>query len=266
MRRFALLVGTLCTALWSGSAAAEDCPDGDWFCDTTPIADEPSAVPADTSDPPPEAQPAGQAPSGVQPRRSVRIDVERVRPAVPRKHRRLREWGVNLHATLGLLGDDAAAADADMNGIGAALRLRLVPHVALEGSLELVWGVDYNGFDRFEHAALFNALFFVNPRSAVQLYGVAGFGLSGAYVDSSDENGLRRRRDERYRYLGAQLGVGVEARVTRHFALGGDLIGFLRERADRHADDDPEFVDPVTLRATNSSGGGIVRLGATYYW
>jgi hypothetical protein len=66
--------------------------------------------------------------------------------------------------------------------------------------------------------------------------------------------------------VGAQLGFGVEARITRQFVLGGDLLGFLRERQDRDADEQPEFVDPVTHRTTNTSGGGVIRLGATFYW
>jgi len=44
------------------------------------------------------------------------------------------------------------------------------------------------------------------------------------------------------------------------------LIGFLRWRTDRHAADNPEFVDPVTHQTTNTSGGGLLRLGATFYW
>jgi hypothetical protein len=130
----------------------------------------------------------------------------------------------------------------------------------------LVWGTDYNGFERFEDALLISGLFFANPRSAVQVYGLAGFGVAGAYLDSSAADGTPVLRDEQYSYVGAQLGLGLEARITRHFVLGGDLIGFLRERNDRHADENPEFVDPVTHRSTNSSGGGLVRFGATFYW
>ncbi len=155
--------------------------------------------------------------------------------------------------------DSAMSADAGMNGFGAALRFRPIPHIAIEGSFDLLWGTDYNGFDRFEDALLVSCLFFANPRSAVQLYGLAGFGLSGAWVESDV-------RDATYAYVGAQLGFGVEARITRHFVLGGDLLGFVRERSDRNARSRPEFIDPVTQRATNTSGGGLVRLGATFYW
>jgi hypothetical protein len=269
MRRIAVLaVGALLAATVQSTArAAGDCPDGDWFCDTAPAPEPatPAEPPGDAEEPLPAA-PAAPEPATAPRERQIRIDVERVRPAVPRRQRRFREWGVNLHGTLGLIADDNAASDAGMNGFGAALRFRPIPHIAIEGSLELVWGTDYNGFERFEDALLLSGLFFANPRSAVQVYGVAGFGVAGAYLDSSTGDGTRVLRDERYSYVGAHLGFGLEARITRHFVLGGDLIGFLRERNDRHADDNPEFVDPVTHRSTNDSGGGLVRFGATFYW
>jgi hypothetical protein len=198
----------------------------------------------------------------------VTIDAPPVEPAVPRRRRGFREWGVNLHAALGLMGNDAAMSpDAGMNGLGGALRFRPIPHISIEGALELMWGTDYNGFQRFEHAELLNGLFYANPRSAVQFYGLAGVGLGAAYLDSGlGADGKPLLNDERYRYFGAQLGIGVEGRVTRHFALGADLIGFLRWRTDRNADRNPEFIDPFSDRTTNTSSGGLLRLGATFYW
>lgn len=266
MRRLAFVVAALLALLPGRSArAAGECPDGAWFCEPAP---EPPAPPAagepdeQASPAPAEPEPAGSEEPGGE----VRIDVPRVEPA-PRK-RRYREWGVNVHGASGLLGNDRAMSDdAGMYGFGAALRFRPIPHIAVEGSLELLWGTDYNGFDRFEDAVLVSALFFANPRSAVQLYGVAGVGLAVAWLDRDSGPGdAPRPRDDVYTYAGAQLGFGVEARITRRFALGGDLIGFLRHRTDRFARQNPEFVERSTHRATNASGGGLVRLGATLYW
>lgn len=271
MRRFAVVAaaslwGTVSAPTW----AAPECPEGDWFCDTAPIPEhspraEGAPAESEAAAPDEPAPLTPPAPTGAE--RNIRIDVERVQPP-KRRHRRYREWGVNLHGNIGLLGgDDAMSPDANMNGLGAALRFRPIPHIAIEGAVEVLWGVDYNGFDRIEDAVLVSGLFFANPRSAVQLYGVAGFGGGHAYLDSGTAaDGLPVLRDERYSYLGMHLGFGVEARVTRHFALGGDLIGFLRGRTDRYADENPEFVDPATHRTTNTSGGGLVRLGATFYW
>jgi hypothetical protein len=260
MRLFAVFALGACLGviLPSRAWAAGDCPDGDWFCEP---ASEPPPATEPSGEPPAEAAPDEPLPPPERPERQIRIDVEHVKPAVPRRHRRFREWGVNMHATLGLMADDRAATDAGMNGFGAALRFRPIPHIAIEGSLELVWGTDYNGFDRFEDAVLVSGLFFLNPRSAVQLYGLAGFGFGAAYLDSQ-----RTLRDETYAYVGLQGGIGLEARITRNFAAGVDLIGFVRERNDRNAEENPEFVDPVTHRTSNTSGGGLVRLGATFYW
>lgn len=173
---------------------------------------------------------------------------------------------MNLHGTLGLMGNDRAmSSEAGINGLGGALRFRPIPHIAIEGALELLWGTDYNGFDRFEGALLANCMFFANPRSAVQLYGLAGLGVARAWVEDSLHDATRVA-DTTYAYVGGQLGFGVEARITRHFVIGGDLLGFLRERTDRGARGAPEFVDPDSHRVTNTSGGGLVRLGATFYW
>lgn len=284
MRRPAVFAAALSVlGAWAPSAsAADDCPDGNWFCEPAPAQEpaqaEPGASPAPSEPaererrvrrrhgPPPafEAPP----PPGPDEERQIRIDVERVQPLRPRHRRGFREWGVNLHANIGLLGsDDYMSPDADMNGLGGALRFRPIPRVAIEGSFDLLWGTDYNGFQRFEQALMLNGLFFANPRSALQLYGILGFGGSHAILDSgTTADGQPVLRDERYSYLGGQVGIGVEARVTRHFALGADLLGFLRWRRDRNAADNPEFVDPVSHRTTNTSGGGLLRLGATFYW
>src|SRR5688572_12874593 len=164
-----LLLGTL-----SGRAVAGECPDGDWFCDPAPPPTEPPPEPAAPPgpEPPPPPEPPATLVPDPEPAPPIRLDVPNVQPA-KRRRVRFREWGVNVHAALGLMGNDAAMSpDAGMNGFGVALRFRPIPHIAVEGSLELLWGTDYNGFDRFENAGLVNALFFANPRSAIQLYGV----------------------------------------------------------------------------------------------
>jgi hypothetical protein len=269
MRRLAVsaVAASLLSAFAAPARAAGDCPDGDWFCEPAPAA-PPTSEPPAAPPPPPPTEAGSNQPAPPPPEDRVVIDVPRVPPAHPRRRRGFREWGINLHATLGLMGnDDAMSRDADMNGLGAALRFRPIPHIAIEGSLELVWGTDYNGFQRFEHAELINGLFYANPHSAVQLYGVAGLGFGGAYLDSGrGADGRPVLRDERYRYFGGQLGIGVEGRVTKSFALGADLIGFLRTRTDRNAENNPEFTDPFSGRTTNTSSGGLLRLGATFYW
>src|SRR6188768_970477 len=158
MRRLAVFAAALSSlGAWAPAArAAGDCPDGDWFCEPPPAADpaqgQPEASPAPAK---PERGPrggrggrGGQEPSAFEPPPppgmddgQVRIDVERVQPARPRHRRGFREWGVNLHANVGLMGnDELMSPDADMNGLGGALRFRPIPYIAIEGSVELLWG------------------------------------------------------------------------------------------------------------------------------
>jgi hypothetical protein len=198
----------------------------------------------------------------------MQFEYEPLPPPRPRHRRARREWGINLHALVGLMGNDSnMSPDSDMNGLGGALRFRPVRWFAVEGAGELVWGTDYNGYQRFERALLVNGLFFANPRSAVQFYGIAGLGFGSALLDSGTRpDGSPVLQDEHYSYAGGQLGFGLEGRVTRHFALGADLLGFLRWRQDRNSNKQPEFVDPTTGRTTNTSGGGLLRLGATFYF
>jgi hypothetical protein len=63
-----------------------------------------------------------------------------------------------------------------------------------------------------------------------------------------------------------QTGFGVEARVSKKVAIGGDVLGFVRGRTDAQENTRPEFVDPETHRASNASGGGLIRAGVTFYW
>ena len=262
------LVVALVVGLPGPVAAADDCPPGDWFCEPgAPGGPEPApeGAPLDGAPPAPGPVPPPEADAGED--EQVRIDVENVQPA--KKRRRSREWGINLHAALGVMGESSAKSlDAGMNGMGGALRYRMLPFLAFEGSVDVVWGTDYRGFGRVETAFLANVLLFANPRSAVQFYGLAGLGLATASVDGSYLSGTLLQDDveERYGYFGGQLGVGLEGRITRHFALGGDLVGFIRTRIDGDASDEPEYVDPETRRTTNSSGGALIRLGATVYW
>src|SRR6187402_532677 len=145
MRRHALFAAALSLGALLGTVtiparAADDCPDGDWFCEPAPAAE-----PAPTAPGPPPAgagteregrrrerptSPQGSPfeapppPSRYDDRR-MNIDVENVQPARPRHRRRFREWGVNLHVNVGIMGnDDDMSPDASMNGFGGALRFR----------------------------------------------------------------------------------------------------------------------------------------------
>ncbi len=218
---------------------------------TTP---QPQPTPHRLPPPPPRATPA-----------PIRV----VPPPPPPRRVHRSEWGFNLRldgAMMGqkrsaMRGDRGADPDASMGGIGFGLRARPVRHFALELDLDFIGGRDYQGYRRKEVPFSVNALVFVNPRSKVQFYFVGGLGWSSAEVETQPGGPA-----ENWSYFGLQGGMGLEWRVSRAVGLGFDVLGFIRGRTDDAARAQPEFVDPATGRATNTSGGGLARLGATFYW
>jgi opacity protein-like surface antigen len=168
-------------------------------------------------------------------------------------------WG--LHAELGAMG----LRDTAMAGGGLALRLRPTPWFGVDLGLGSYGGIDAQNRDRVEVPFTANALFFVNPQSQLQLYVLGGLGVSYAEVGNAFGSGepgdLFGTRN--FTHFGGQLGVGVEWRLGRHFALNTDLRGFVRTRTDD--DGAPEFIDPDTGDSTNTSGGVYWTAGATLY-
>jgi opacity protein-like surface antigen len=187
---------------------------------------------------------------------------------VRRRHRRFHEWGFNLHLEDAILGNaPERASHSGMGGLGFAFRYRPLPPLAFEAGVDLLTGTDYQGYSRGEAALLLNTIVFFNPHDVVQIYALGGLGFSVANVTIAPRsNEMFPSRDEHYSYFGAQAGLGVEVRVSRSIALGGDIVGFVRGRTDDHAGNVPEFEDPNTHRVTNTSGGGLIRVGATFYW
>jgi hypothetical protein len=259
----------------SGTAHAQDnskdCPPGSWFCgDTKP---PPAGGDKDLQPLPdqkePKAQDQKQAPPPpvvvYQPPPTVVVQPREAPPAyyyVPRNPPPRREWGLNLHLG-GLMMGKGYQGNAGMGMAGLGLRFRPIPQAALETDLDFAGGRDYNGFRRNETALTFNGLIFVNPRSKTQVYFLAGFGWSGARA-VDDRDGYDRT-EYHYGYFGVQSGIGLEFRLSKAVALNFDLRGFIRGRVDDNRRYNPEFVDG-NGRSTNTSGGGLLQGGLTFYW
>lgn len=275
---FALLLASVALAP-KALAAPGECPDG-WFCEDGAAPGAPQ--PGDRERPGP--RPPGPAPDGTSPLapppypppgepEEPTVFVDRPenapRPAVRRHRRPFHEWGFNLHLEDAIIGNRAGhSSNAGMGGLGFSFRYRPLPPLAFEAGIDLLTGTDFQGYSRGEAALLLNTLVFFNPHDIIQIYALGGFGFSAANVTIAPRTGEAsfQRHDEHYSYFGAQLGPGVEVRVSRSIALGGDIIGFIRGRTDRRANSAPEFEDPNTHRVTNTSGGGLIRVGATFYW
>jgi hypothetical protein len=268
----------------ASALAASDCPDG-WFCEDGAApqpapggpAERPPAPPPDARPPrptgegynPPSYPPPGYAATG-EPNEPIIFDAPEPEPVQPRRHRRaFHEWGFNLHLEDALLGGKPQkASNAEMAGLGFGFRYRPLPPVAFEAGLDLLTGTDFQGYSRSEVGLLLNTLVFFNPHDVAQFYLLGGLGLSSADVTIAPRSGEAdfKRHNEHYSYFGGQLGLGLEVRVSRRIAVSGDLLGFVRGRTDSLSDTVPEFTDPNTHRATNTSGGGLLRIGATFYW
>jgi hypothetical protein len=256
-----------------------DCPPGGWFCEEAePTEGEPTEVE-------PQQDPEGAGTEKTSPpvvvykpeegsgsRRIIIVDAPEDPPPA-RRRRYQREWGFNLRLESALMGDDANKhPDAGMGGLGFSFRYRPIPHFAFDVGVDFLGGTDWAGNERRETALLMNAMIFFNPKDKLQFYTLGGLGFSGANVlkktetTDADGNPVVEETDEEYSYFGGQLGIGLEWRVARKTALNFDLVGFIRGRTDEQARHEPEFTDPETGRRTNTSGGGLARLGITFYW
>lgn len=244
----------------------KDCPPGSWFCGETKPPTDKAAEPL-PSEKPADAKPASPPPPVVvyQPPPAVVVQPREAPPAyyyVPRNPPPKREWGLNLHLG-GLMMGRGKDNDAGMGLVGLGLRYRPVPVFAVEADLDFAGGRDYNGYRRNETAFSFNGLLFVNPKNKAQVYFLAGFGWSGARA-VDDRNGFDSV-EYKYGYFGAQAGVGLEFRLSKVVALNLDLRGFMRGRIDDNRREYPEFTDG-NGRSTNTSGGGLMQGGLTFYW
>jgi len=185
----------------------------------------------------------------------------RPRPPVAKRN----EWGLNLHVEGAALGQSQYAThDSGMGGVGFGLRYKPIPAFGLEADVDFLGGRDYNGFKRDETDVTLNALVFLNPKSRAQVYLVAGLGWGGAHVTDDSLGYVSHSND--YQYFGGQGGIGLEFRVAKHFALNVDALGFIRERIDSDASQNPEFTDPSSGQTTNTSAGALFRGGMTFYF
>ncbi|HSY24940.1 MAG TPA: outer membrane beta-barrel protein [Polyangiaceae bacterium] len=177
-----------------------------------------------------------------------------------------REWGLNLHLDGATVGHGTGSQGAGMAGAGGAVRFKPNRRFGIEADLDFLGGTDYQGNHRTETGFTLNGLVYLNPLSRAQVYLLGGFGWSGAHVTCDSGAGCATPGlDAQYSYFGGQLGIGLEIRLSRMFALNGDVRGFLRTRTDAGANSQPEFVN-ANGQTTNASGGALFTAGATLYF
>ena len=162
-----------------------------------------------------------------------------------------RDRKVGLHFDVG----GTFGPQVTMGGFSGALRFRPKEHVGIDLGSGYFAGNDYQGFYRTEIPITANVLFFVNPQHKWQVYFLLGPGVSFGRVDTFNE--VRHMT-----HVGGQAGVGLELRLAPLFALNVDVRGIARHRID--SDPRPEFIDGA--RSTNTSAGGVLTFGGTFYF
>jgi len=259
----ALLLVT-CTA---AAASHADCPPGDWFCEPVPPPSSQPDSPEMTPQPGPEQPRPELLPPG--PSRAP-MELEYFPP--PPGHHQLQPkvWAIRTQFLLPFV-DRHAASNYGMAGLGVGGRARPDAAVALDLGLKTFGGVDYLGHRRNELALDFTTTVFFNPHDVVQAFVLAGLGWSRADVSykthvTTATGSTRVQMNQTYNYFGLLAGLGVEWRIEPRWSLDFALIGMLRGRTDSNADNNPEFIDPRTQLATNSSGAGMLSLGLNYYF
>jgi hypothetical protein len=294
-----LAAAFLLTAAPAGAQdAPTNCPPGSWFCAETPekpapapaakpakpapkpapsaAADEQGLEPLPPADETPPPPPVRYRPPPPPP--PVVIYQQPPRPPPPpsyyyyyhprpaRPIGQQSEWGLNLRAE-GAIQGNGSQSTRPMEGVGIGLRYRPAPAFALEAGFDFLDGRDYYNNFRNETEFSVNALVFVNPRSRVQLYLLAGLFGSWANVTQDGNSPGNPNADQvSYTYFGGQAGVGLEFRIAKHFAMNIDTRAFLRSRTDSAAANSPEYVDASTGQTTNTSDGCLVTGGMTFYF
>lgn len=237
--------------------------------------------PASPSAPPPRAQVVIVAPGAAPPpppparkvvvvRQTTAAPVEAPVP-VEKPKRWHRRWGLNLRMEGASFGgpDKGSAEDAGMGGVGLSLRYRPVPAFAIDAGIDVLGGTDFNGYTRTEVPFSLSGMLYVNPRSRLQFYLLAGGHVSHAEVETDTYEPLRDTDSSastvQYSYVGGHGGLGLEFRLSRLIAFNVDALAFVRKRTDDGLTT-PEFTDPISGKTTNMSGGGLFRGGLTFWW
>jgi hypothetical protein len=187
----------------------------------------------------------------------------------PRRKKRARRWretfGLNVRVEGAAFIPQSVYSDAGgLGGLGASFRWRPSPYFAFDVGTDVVGGTDYNGNSRLEIAGSLSGLVYFNPQHRIQVYGIGGVHAAHAGVDREIYFDAGFNGSETYDYVGFQAGLGLEFRLARHFGLFADALAVVRREVND--DNQPEFYNPETGETTDTSGAGLLRAGATFWW
>lgn len=156
-----------------------------------------------------------------------------------------------------VLSDPSALENAYLTGVGFSFRVRPMRWIGIEPGVDFFSG--YDRYDAVRRETLFSTdlLFYVNPRDAVQVFGLAGASLALAkhseYFAQSNST-----------HLGVQIGAGLEFRVTHLLSFNVNAVGFSRRLTGAQRRD-PEQYQAGEL-VESSSAGFMARGSAALYF
>ncbi len=132
-----------------------------------------------------------------------------------------------------------------------------MPWLGVEPGLDALRGYDAFDQPRSETTLSSDLLFYLNPRDAVQLFGL--FGASVAFVRHSDA-WAHSNSD----YLGVQAGFGLEFRVTHRLSFNVNAVATSRKLAGARSSRTTESsqAEPVP----ESSSGFMLRASTALYF
>ena len=268
MSRFALALGSLAITTLLSAPALADCAPGTGVCASVGIPGVQGQI--SVGIPPfvmpfPQATPAAPPPNYQAPDPGYEPAPYRVRRA------RRPNWGASkLGLDLRIMGAGGfakgrAANAYGLGGAGIGLRYRALPHLGVEGGLDLLGGRDYNNDKRFEVVGSMGGMVFFNPRSRAQLYLSAGMLVDHARAWNSAEYLTYLTPTTTYTHFGGYGGLGLEVFATRNIAFHFDARGIVRQKVGGSSPT-AEFVDYASGRSTNTSGGLVGSAGKVIYF
>lgn len=191
-------------------------------------------------------------------------------PPPPKKRwRRHREWGLNLRLDGFFVPRYRSdVGGAGLVGLGLSLRYRPIKLFAVDVAADFLAGSDANGYDRQEIPFGLSAMVYPNPDDLAQFYAFGGINWAFARVFSDVyQPHLSGNTSDEYTYFGGHLGLGIEFRVSALVGINIDGMAVIRTRTDSDEGGRyPEFYNPGTQEGSNTSAGGMLRGGVTFWW
>lgn len=230
MKRCGSTFVSLALLLCAQAATAQECPPGH-FCEEPAIA--PGGGVAETAEP------------------EIRFDAP---PPPPPKLR--RRHALSLRVSQMLLSEGAELESSYLTGVGLSFRVRPVRWFGIEPAIDVFSGYDEYDSARAETDISTDLLFYLNPRDAVQIFGLMGGSITLASHSKHWDY-------EHSTHLGAHLGLGLEFRVTQLLSFNVNAVVFSRELAGAEARtlavDDPHDHVPESSR-------GLMLRGSTGFY